>query len=69
MKFLNCKVSEMGVKRDKFEEYLVVVNWNKIGPLGYEEFARKNLLNDILSILDKRLNEVGIGNKMETPSP
>ena len=60
---------EMGVKRDKFEEYLVVVNWNKIGPLGYEEFARKNLLNDILSILDKRLNEVGIGNKMETPSP
>lgn len=34
---------EMGFKRDKLEEYLVLVDWNKIGPLGYEEFARRFL--------------------------
>jgi len=34
---------EMGFKRDRFEEFLVVVKRNEVEPLGYEEFARNNL--------------------------
>lgn len=41
--FLDPYSYEMGFKRDKFESYLVLVNWKKIAPLGYEEFARSNL--------------------------
>ncbi|HEU0291238.1 MAG TPA: RHS repeat-associated core domain-containing protein [Anaerolineales bacterium] len=41
--FLDPYSYEMGFKRDKFETYLVLVNWNKIAPFGYEEFARSKL--------------------------
>jgi hypothetical protein len=41
--FLDPYKYEMGFRRDRFEEYLVLVNWSKIAPFGYEEFARSKL--------------------------